>query len=441
MKTINTIIVLIFLCANLYSDDLLEPFMDEDQYQLFVEQISEAVSIHPEYLSSLDSLRAAGANLKGTKANMLPQVRFIIDSNNQLDKSFEDGSSNLFEKSRSEHKTDATITISQLLYDFGATKNDISKSEALFDAKRAELSSTIIDLIYRSVISYINVSAYTIFTNTINQSYERHVAIRERIEQKVEGGLSAPRELSRALARQAEAYAKLITVRQNLSKAIAEYRIYFPVSELPSKLPPSDLSLQLRTLQESRELMMKSNPNILRAISSLEASIFNTKKVKGESLPRLDLEIRGGQYNLSDQSDEYDVYSGINLSYDLYTGGKMTALNEQAEAESSAYMNTKDAIIRKIEAEMSNSLQNIKLIPSNIEAYKNAYIANKQSQYYANEQFQTSNVLLLDLLQTERDFLESSQALIEALRSSQIENYSYMKLTGELGDRFELRIN
>ena len=441
MKTINTIIVLIFLCANLYSDDLLEPFMDEDQYQLFVEQISEAVSIHPEYLSSLDSLRAAGANLKGTKANMLPQVRFIIDSNNQLDKNFEDGSSNLFEKSRSEHKTDATITISQLLYDFGATKNDISKSEALFDAKRAELSSTIIDLIYRSVISYINVSAYTIFTNTINQSYERHVAIRERIEQKVEGGLSAPRELSRALARQAEAYAKLITVRQNLSKAIAEYRIYFPVSELPSKLPPSDLSLQLRTLQESRELMMKSNPNILRAISSLEASIFNTKKVKGESLPRLDLEIRGGQYNLSDQSDEYDVYSGINLSYDLYTGGKMTALNEQAEAESSAYMNNKDAIIRKIEAEMSNSLQNIKLIPSNIEAYKNAYIANKQSQYYANEQFQTSNVLLLDLLQTERDFLESSQALIEALRSSQIEIYSYMKLTGELGDRFELRIN
>ena len=441
MKTINTIIVLIFLCANLYSDDLLEPFMDEDQYQLFVEQISEAVSIHPEYLSSLDSLRAAGANLKGTKANMLPQVRFIIDSNNQLDKSFEDGSSNLFEKSRSEHKTDATITISQLLYDFGATKNDISKSEALFDAKRAELSSTIIDLIYRSVISYINVSAYTIFTNTINQSYERHVAIRERIEQKVEGGLSAPRELSRALARQAEAYAKLITVRQNLSKAIAEYRIYFPVSELPSKLPPSDLSLQLRTLQESRELMMKSNPNILRAISSLEASIFNTKKVKGESLPRLDLEIRGGQYNLSDQSDEYDIYSGINLSYDVYTGGKMTALNEQAEAESSAYMNNKDAIIRKIEAEMSNSLQNIKLIPSNIEAYKNAYIANKQSQYYANEQFQTSNVLLLDLLQTERDFLESSQALIEALRSSQIENYSYMKLTGELGDRFELRIN
>ena len=132
------------------------------QYENFVNQVSNAVSEHPEYLSSLDSLKAAGANLKGTQADFLPQIRLLIDSNNQLDKSFEDGSNNLFEKSRSDHKTDATLTVRQLLYDFGATRNDISKSEALFEVKRAELSATILDLIFRSVISYVNVSAYTI---------------------------------------------------------------------------------------------------------------------------------------------------------------------------------------------------------------------------------------------------------------------------------------
>ena len=441
MKRVITICLLILLCGKILSDELSNPYMNQEDFLVFIDQVSNAVSLHPEYLSSLDSLRAAGANLDGTKSNLLPQVRLIIDSNNQLDKSFEEGSNNLFEKSRSDHKTDATLTVSQLLYDFGATRNNISKSEALFDAKRSELSSTILDLIYRSVISYINVSAYTIFTSTISDSYERHTLIKEQIEKKVEGGLSAPRELSRAKARQAEAYAKLITVRQNLSKAISEYRVYFPNDVLPKKLPPENQLLQLRTFEDSRRMMMARNPDILRAISSLEASIFNLKKVQGESLPRLDLEIRGGQYNLSEQSDEYDVYSGLNFSYDLYTGGRATALNKEAQAQSNAYMNNKDAIVRKIEAEMTNALQNIKLIPDNIQAYKNAYEANKQSQYYANEQFQTSNVLLLDLLQTERDFLESSQALIEALRSSQIESYSYMKLTGELGDKFKLRVN
>jgi adhesin transport system outer membrane protein len=441
MKSPIAVLIAFLFCGHIFTDDLMDPFMDTTQYENFVNQVSDAVSEHPEYLSSLDSLKAAGANLKGTQADFLPQIRLLIDSNNQLDKSFEDGSNNLFEKSRSDHKTDATLTVRQLLYDFGATRNDISKSEALFEVKRAELSATILDLIFRSVISYVNVSAYTIFTDTINASFERHTAIKNRISQKVDGGLSAPRELSRAVAREAEAYAKLITVRQNLNKAISEYRVYFPSADLPKKLPIENTSLQFRTIQESRDLMMMKNPNILRALSSLKASIFNTQKVKGEALPRLDIEVRGSQYNLSEQSDEYDVYSGLSLSYDLYTGGRSTALKEQAIAESSAYMNNKDAIIRKIDSEMNNSLQTIKLIPENINAYRNAYKANKQSQFYANEQFKTSNVLLLDLLQTERDFLESSQALLESLRSSQIERFSYMKLTGELGDEFELKIN
>lgn len=441
MKSLIAVLIAFLFCGHIFTDDLMDPFMDTTQYENFVNQVSDAVSEHPEYLSSLDSLKAAGANLKGTQADFLPQIRLLIDSNNQLDKSFEDGSNNLFEKSRSDHKTDATLTVRQLLYDFGATRNDISKSEALFEVKRAELSATILDLIFRSVISYVNVSAYTIFTDTINASFERHTAIKNRISQKVDGGLSAPRELSRAVAREAEAYAKLITVRQNLNKAISEYRVYFPSADLPKKLPIENTSLQFRTIQESRDLMMMKNPNILRALSSLKASIFNTQKVKGEALPRLDIEVRGSQYNLSEQSDEYDVYSGLSLSYDLYTGGRSTALKEQAIAESSAYMNNKDAIIRKIDSEMNNSLQTIKLIPENINAYRNAYKANKQSQFYANEQFKTSNVLLLDLLQTERDFLESSQALLESLRSSQIERFSYMKLTGELGDEFELKIN
>jgi hypothetical protein len=37
------------------SDDLLEPYMDSTQYDLFVTEVGEAVSSHPEYLSSLDS--------------------------------------------------------------------------------------------------------------------------------------------------------------------------------------------------------------------------------------------------------------------------------------------------------------------------------------------------------------------------------------------------
>ena len=185
MKLLTTFIVLIFIGSKLSSDDLLNPYMDQSEYSVFAQQVSDAVSDHPEYLSSLDSLKAAGANLKGSKSNLLPQIRLIVDSNNQLDKSFEDGSNNLFEKSRSDHKTDATITVANCFMTLVLQAMIFLNLKLCLMQKRAELSSTILDLIYRSVINYINVAAYTIFTNTINDSYERHTAIKQRIEQKL----------------------------------------------------------------------------------------------------------------------------------------------------------------------------------------------------------------------------------------------------------------
>ena len=55
----------LLLSANLlyfgiiHADGLLNPYMDSKEYELFVYEVSEAVSAHPEYLSSLDSLKAA----------------------------------------------------------------------------------------------------------------------------------------------------------------------------------------------------------------------------------------------------------------------------------------------------------------------------------------------------------------------------------------------
>ena len=81
-----TFSVIIFLSyLHLMADNLLDPYMSDEEYLRFNNQVSEAVSAHPDYLAALDSLKAAGASLKGSKSNLLPQIRLIIDSNNALD--------------------------------------------------------------------------------------------------------------------------------------------------------------------------------------------------------------------------------------------------------------------------------------------------------------------------------------------------------------------
>ena len=430
----------ILLSSFLRSDveSLFDTTMDQKEFLMFQERVGKAVADHPEFKVAQDNLIATYASLKGAESALRPQFRVLIDSNNAISRKYREQASNLVERSQADHKTNVRFTINQLLYDFGATGYEVSRNESLTKASRAELTNKVLELIFLSIKSYIDVAAYNNFVTVVEESYLRHKAIKERIKQRVASGLSAGRELSRAEAREAEAFAKLTSVRQNLGVAISKFRIYFPTGNLPTKIPfhPDDFANV--SMQTSQSTMLSRNPLILQANEQLRASKFRTKNVNAASLPRLDLELKKQHYNVTKESDEFDFYSGVNFSYDIYTGGRKEALKEQAKAEESATQNDRDALLQKLISQLRESVKNLNLLPDRLSAYRNAYLANKKSQFFAQEEFRTSNALLLDLLQTERDFLDASESLIETLRSSEIQKYSYLQLIGELGDTFQI---
>ena len=441
-KILQSIFLLVFFIQNIVSenDPILDSVMDAEEFLYFKDRVGKAVALHPKFKSSQASLEAAYAQVKGSQSYLRPQFSMILDSNNAISRKYADDPTNLVERSQADHKTNVRFTINQLLYDFGATQYDVSRNEALAKASRAQLSSTILELLYLSIRSYIDVASYTNFEKVVENSYLRHRAIKERIKTRVDSGLAAGRELSRAEAREAEAFAKLTSVRQNLGIAISRFRIYFPEGELPEKLPLIELNNSI-SLIDSRDLMLKKNPDVLQANEELVASTYKTKNAVANSRPRLDLELKKQHFNVTKESDEFDFYSGINFKYDIYTGGRNEAYQEQTRAEEKASINDRDDLIQTLLAELKEAIKNLNLIPDRLNAFKNAYLANKRSQYYALEEFKTSNAVLLDLLQTERDFLDSSESMIETLRSSEIQKYTYLKITGELGETFEIILN
>ena len=441
MIKFKQIILLVFLsliATSAISDDvLLETYMTEMEFNDFKDRVGRAVAEHPEFKSSKANLRAVYAQLEGSKAALRPQIKVLLDSNNAISRKYRNEASNLVERSQADHKTNVRFSINQLLYDFGASKYEVSMNESLTKASRAELSNKVLELLYLSIKSYIDVASYINFVNVVEDSYLRHTTIKERIQQRVDSGLAAGRELSRAEAREAEAFAKLTSVRQNLGVAISNFRIYFPEGELPNKLPyyPYELTTNIVA---SQKIMFSRNPLILQANEQLLASKYKTKNVNASTLPRLDLELKKQHYNVTQESDEFDFYSGVNFSYDLYTGGRNEALKDQAQAEENMSLNDREALVQNLTSQLRESVKNLNLLPDRLNAYKGAYLANKKSQYFAQEEFRSSSAVLLDLLQTERDFLDASESLIETLRASEIQKYSYLQLVGELGDTFQI---
>ena len=165
----------------------------------------------------------------------------------------------------------------------------------------------------------------TIKSNKDNWTESDFSFKKERIKQRVESGLSAARELSRAEAREAEAFAKLTSVRQNLGIAISKFRIYFPTGDLPTKIPFHPNNFSNVSLLVSQDIMLSRNPLVLQANEQLRASKFRTKNVNASALPRLDLELKKQHYNVTQETDEFDFYSGVNFTYDIYTGGRNEA--------------------------------------------------------------------------------------------------------------------
>ena len=257
----------ILLSSFLRSDveSLLDTTMDQKEFLMFQERVGKAVADHPEFKVAQDNLIATYASLKGAESALRPQFRVLIDSNNAISRKYREQASNLVERSQADHKTNVRFTINQLLYDFGATGYEVSRNESLTKASRAELTNKVLELIFLSIKSYIDVAAYNNFVTVVEESYLRHKAIKERIKQRVASGLSAGRELSRAEAREAEAFAKLTSVRQNLGVAISKFRIYFPTGNLPTKIPfhPDDFANV--SMQNSQTIMLSRNPLILQA--------------------------------------------------------------------------------------------------------------------------------------------------------------------------------
>ena len=269
MKRYLQIILIAFLIINTplsfsEEDVLMDISMSPAEFEVFKQRVGRAIAEHPEFKSSQASLKAAYAKLRVSQSSLLPQIKVMLDSNNAISRKYKDEASNIVERSRADHKTNVSFTISQLLYDFGASGFEVSRSESLTKASRAQLSNTILELLYLSIRSYVDVASYANFESVVENSYMRHQAIKARIQTRVESGMSAGRELSRANSREAEAYAKLVSVRQNLGMSIAKFRIYFPDGKLPIKIPTYPYDLSYLNVMDSKQIMYKNNPQVFR---------------------------------------------------------------------------------------------------------------------------------------------------------------------------------
>ena len=439
MKSLLLAILLIvgFLLesAELDSKDLTSLTMNSDSVNQFIGELQQAIYSHPTFLAAEASVAQSSQLVNIAKSSRRPQLSFQSSTTNRLSSSFDDNL-NFFENSPINEQTSASLVIRQLLFDSFATSHQIKQQKNTLLADQLLKDQQVTSLALKMINNCLDTASYYLLKNMVAESVARHSEITEQIKIRVESGRAAMREYTRASARLAEAQAKLLNTELNYQSVLAEFRELMPRTTSCKRMLYLDPSYLVMDRETAVNAALTYNLSIQESNKRIAAAEENLSKIKADRWPKINLTIQGDKYNSeefrSSDLDDHDYYAGINFDTNLYSGGRKKSEIKGAEAQLNEVRFKKAELVKTITANTVSLLTELKSGDQRIDIFKRAFLANDKSRENLRLQFVSSNVSLLELLQAERDYLESSENLVFNQRSVLLAGFTELALLGRL---------
>ncbi|MDC0226210.1 TolC family protein [Gammaproteobacteria bacterium] len=414
--------------------------MNEITSKDFFKSLQISVKEHPIFLSSEANLAQSRETLNIAKSPRRPQISLFGSTTNPLQSSYDDTFS-FFESSPIKDRTSAGILVEQLLFDFFSTKYQIDEARNNLLAEDVVLQQKVNSLILKMITSCLDTASYKILNLMVDDSVNRHREITEKIAIRVQSGRAPTRELSRANARLAEAEAKLLRIQLSYDSAKAKFIQLMPNIKVCDQMIGFNQSMLIIESKEAKKLAINSNLNIKEVDLRIKAAEENVSKQRASFWPKLSLRIQGDIYNpdyfMTKKLEEHDIYLGVQFESEIYTGGRKNSQLRIAKQRLNQLSYDRSTLAKDITANIESLLSELKSSNDRIKTYEKAFNANGTSRENLNMQFQTSNVSLLELLQAERDFLESAENMVFNQRAVLLSGFTQMAILGQLKDDVE----
>jgi len=435
-KEIITVLLSLLIGQTAFTQSIVisEFEMSKQEQEVFINSLISSIQDHPTYLESLAIVESSKASLDIAQSANRPQIQFQGNSRNSLKQKFNNPLSALTESSKDQHRADGSLIMQQSLFD-PIIKEEISKQEYILQADYYNNKQKISELTLDMAIACQDTAAYKIISDLIDISIDSHSQIVGRIKMRVESGRAAQAEMMRAEARLAEAQAKKMTIDLKLQSARAVF------GQLIIDAKPC-----LKFLMVNSEQLINDSSKVIDAIEEnysfkkanelIKASERELEKAKAGFKPKINLELRGDRYDLTGDQN-YDLYAGVNFNVDIYTGGKKKALVRLAEEQLNSSILKKEILLKELKIKSESNLAELENSDQRLAIFNNAFEAYEQSKDKLSLQFESSNVSLLELLQAERDYIESAELLIinkKEINSSQLRQ---LFLLGKIINYFE----
>lgn len=393
--------------------------------------IRRAVGRHPAFHAQTAALEESAAGRKRARSALYPQLSSQFRGDYVISREFGDNTDNVVESLRPREQFTAGLSASQIVFDGGATFQRIKSARARHSEFKNSISARINDLAFEALSAYHDLLAHQALSALGESIVRRHEKILSDVKERERLGAGSRADVTRAEARLAAARARVSEIRESAGLAEIRYAEFF--KETPGVLERPGLSVfAVDSREEAVAAALQHNPELSVAAARSEASTADFRAAKGERFPEVRVSVDAVKFDVFSGGDDYDVRAGVDLQYNIFSGGLRAANISEASARARQARFNEEEVRQDIARSAAFAFERSSGAADRLTALEEAVIAHDITRDLVLERYRVARGDLIDVLQAENDYFEAAVAYVSGLANRDLAAYALMEHTGDL---------
>ncbi|MGY4828685.1 TolC family outer membrane protein [Sphaerotilaceae bacterium SBD11-9] len=372
----------------------------------------KAISVNPDVTARFNAYRAAADAVEAARGGYYPR----LDLSAAVGKD-RDTITSRSPESQSLSRSGAALTLTQLLWDGLATKNEVGRLDHEKMARYFELLDTTETNALETTRAYYDVLRYRRLVQLAEDSYVQHKSAFNQIQSRFKAGVGRGVDLEQAGARLALAESNLSTELANLHDVSTRYQRI--VGDAPPKNMPQPLAFKdgiAPTATEASADAVRRSAAVSATIESLRSARSLASVRESAYQPKIEARVRSGAgTNLEGVRDQRRNDTGeIVLNWNLFNGGSDAArVRQQANLVNQA-ADLRDRACRDARQLIAIAYNDTRKLSDQLVYLDRNTIAIEKARDAYRQQFDIGQRSLLDLLNSENELYTARRSYANA---------------------------
>ncbi len=398
--------------------------------------VEDAILHNPEFREQLKIHQGVKSDLKGAKGSWYPKID--LSAGIGLEETDRRGFAET-----SLTRTEASLRLTENIFEGYATVNEISRQKARLDAAGYSAQATANKIALDMVTAYIDLAKQQDLMKLAIKSKSTHERILDQIQQRTEAGIGNQVEVDQAKARLALSNSNLVATRNNYMDARTRFQRVLGRMPETQLLKPTMQFQFPETLDEAINIALTEHPTLRSANADIAEARAQHATAAQPYYPRIDLELQKTlDNNLNGfEGKNHNLQAMLRLRYNLYNGGKDVAardttasgIQQATEIRNNSRRQTIEnltyawAAQEYLNEQMVYIDQHIQLTYDTLQGYRKQFSLGRRS--------------LLDLLNTENEYISAQLTQIETEADLNTAQYRTLNAMGKLLEALNININ